>query len=40
MGNGIGRTVGPAELRKGVQLNRTAKDLTVERQGLTGSAGK
>jgi hypothetical protein len=40
VGNGIGRTVGPVELRESVQLNGTAKDLTVERQGLTSSAGK
>ena len=36
--NGIGRTIGPAELREGVQLNCTAKDVTVERQGFTSSA--
>src|SRR5215475_5132357 len=38
VGDGIGRTVGPVELRVGVQLNCTAKDVTVERQGLTSSA--
>jgi hypothetical protein len=38
VGNGIGRTVGPVELPEGVQLNCTAKDFTVERQGLTSSA--
>src|SRR5215471_8769276 len=37
VGDGIGRTVGPVELREGVQLNCTAKDVTVERQGLTSS---
>ena len=40
VGNGIGRTIGPVELRKGVQLNCTAKDITVERQGLTSSTGE
>jgi len=40
VGNGIGRTVGPVELREGVQLNCTAKDFTVERQGLASSAGE
>jgi hypothetical protein len=40
MGDGIGRTVGPVELREGVQLNCTAKDVTVERQGLKSSAGE
>ena len=40
VGDGIGRTVVPAELREGVQLNCTAKDVTVERQGLTRGAGE
>lgn len=39
-GNGIGRTVRPVELREGVQLNCTAKDVTAERQGLPGGAGE
>ena len=38
VGDGIGRTVDPVELREGVQLNCTAKDVAVERQGLTSSA--
>src|ERR1700691_5986188 len=40
VGDRIGRTVGPAELREGVQPNRTAEDVTVERQGLTSSGGE
>ena len=40
VGNGISRTVGPVELRERVQLNCTAKDVTVERQGLASGAGK
>ena len=40
VGNGIGRTVGPVELRESMQLNCTAEDFTVEGQGLTSSAGK
>lgn len=38
--NGIGRTVGPAELGERMQLHGTAEDVPVERQGRTGSAGK
>lgn len=38
--NATGRTAGPVDLREGVQLNRTIKDITVERQRLTGSAGE
>jgi hypothetical protein len=40
VGNGIGRTVGSVELRKGVQLDRTAEDIAIERQGFTSSSGK
>ncbi len=38
VGNGIRRTIGPVELREGVQLNCTAKDFTVERQGFMSGA--
>jgi hypothetical protein len=37
VGNGIGRTVGPVELREGVQLNGATEEITVERQGLPSS---
>jgi hypothetical protein len=40
VGDGIGRTVDPVELREGVQLNCTAEDVTVERQGRTSGAGE
>ena len=40
VGNRIRWAVGPVELREGVQLNSAAKDFTVERQGLTSSAGE
>lgn len=40
MGNGIRRTVSTVELPESVQLNCTAEDLTVERQGFTSSTGK
>jgi len=38
VGDGIGRTVGPVELREGVQLNFAAEDITVEGQGFTSGA--
>src|SRR5579862_2943575 len=40
MGYGVGRTIGPVELREAVQLDRAAKNVTVERQGLTSGAGE
>jgi len=38
--DGTSRTVGPVELRKGVQLNCATEDITIESQGFTSSAGK